>query len=174
MIEKLNEAWLGVQDKLDEQMTIVLDILRTGAYSLPRPVLENEIFEAHLQDVMKKDLLKCCRDIRKGLNITSRADDSCNLFDSVVRNSLGMTFTSPAKRIQLVLNEYVRVSMDYLPYAFFCLTKTSVLAVTQAAENPMTTVRLNAYDGGKFYKKVLYYKKMTRHMMNTYKSLIRK
>ena len=70
MIEKLNEAWLGVQDKLDEQMTIVLDILRTGAYSLPRPVLENEIFEAHLQDVMKKDLLKCCRDIRKGLNIS--------------------------------------------------------------------------------------------------------
>ena len=65
-----------------------------------------------------------------------------------------MTFTSPSKRIQLVLNEYVRVSTDFLPYAFFSLTKTSVLAVTQAAESPMTTVRLNAYDGGKFYKKV--------------------
>lgn len=66
-----------------------------------------------------------------------------------------MTFTAPAKRIQLVLNDYARVSMDYLPYAFFCTTKTSVLAVTHAAEEPVETIRLNAYDGRKFYKKVV-------------------
>ena len=66
MIEKLDDTWLGNQDKLDEHMSLVLDILRTGAYSLPRPVLENETFEIHIQDVMKKDLIKCCRDIRKG------------------------------------------------------------------------------------------------------------
>lgn len=78
-----------------------------------------------------------------------------------------MTFTSPAKRIQLVLNEYVRVSTDFLPYAFFCLTKTSVLAVTQAAENPMSTIRLNCYDGSKFYKKVFLI--MTRHFMTVTK-----
>ena len=49
--------------------------------------------------------------------------------------------------------------MDYLPYAFFCQTKTSVLAVTHASENPVDTIRLNAYDGSKMLKKVISSKK---------------
>lgn len=70
-----------------------------------------------------------------------------------------MTFSPPAKKIQLILNDYNRVSMDYLPYAFFCQTKTSVLAVTHASENPVDTIRLNAYDGSKMLKKVISSKK---------------
>ena len=66
MVEKLDEKWIGDQSKLDAQMSIVVDILRAGAYSLPRPVLENETFAMHFQDVLKKDLIKCCRDIRNG------------------------------------------------------------------------------------------------------------
>ena len=68
-MEKLDEKWIGDQDKLDLQMALVMDVLRMGAYSLPRLVLEDEKFELHLQDVLEKDLAKCCRDIRKGKNI---------------------------------------------------------------------------------------------------------
>lgn len=68
MLEKLDENWIGDHGKLDIQMSLVMDILRMGAYSLPRLVLEDEKLDTHLQDVLKKDLVKCCRDIRKGKN----------------------------------------------------------------------------------------------------------
>ena len=68
----------------------------------------------------------------------------------------GFAYNPPARRVQMVLNDYLRVSMDYLPYAFYSTSKTSIFAVTNAAEAPVVTVRLNAYDGYKFYKKVTY------------------
>lgn len=54
----------------------------------------------------------------------------------------------------MVLNDYMRVSMDYLPYCFYSTSKTSIFAVTHAAETPMDNIRVNAYDGWRFYKKV--------------------
>lgn len=66
----------------------------------------------------------------------------------------GFAYNPPARRVQMVLNDYMRVSSDFLPYAFYSSSKTSVFAVTHAAEAPVTKIRLNAYDGYCFYKKV--------------------
>ena len=44
--------------------------------------------------------------------------------------------------------------MDAQPYAFYCSTKTLGYALTKANTIPMETIRLNATDGHKFYKKV--------------------
>lgn len=44
--------------------------------------------------------------------------------------------------------------MDFKPYAFYSSSKTTVFAVTHAAEVPMANIRVNAYDGSCFYKKV--------------------
>ena len=63
-------------------------------------------------------------------------------------------FAPPARLIHSVLADYVRVSMDHMPYAFFAATKTVSYAVTNVSTAPMSTVRLNAFDGNKFYRKV--------------------
>ena len=42
--------------------------------------------------------------------------------------------------------------MDIHPYHFYANTKTAGFAVTNFADAPMSTIRLNAADGHKFYK----------------------
>lgn len=56
----------------------------------------------------------------------------------------------------MMLNDYVRVAQDFAPYAFYASTRMNCFAVTNAAENPQTTMRLNAENGAKFYKKVCF------------------
>ena len=77
---------------------------------------------------------------------------------------LGLMFKPPALLVQAVLSDYVRVSTDFRPYSFFANTKTTAFTVVNAFEKPMVTVRLNGYDGAKFYKKVSTLKKM--HKIN--------
>ena len=59
----------------------------------------------------------------------------------------------PAKLIMTILADYMRVSMDIHPYQFYANTKTAGFAVTNFADAPLSTIRLNAADGNKFYKK---------------------
>ena len=57
----------------------------------------------------------------------------------------------------MILNDYVRCSMDFMPYSFFNAHRTSAMASTNAAEPPLVKVDLQAYDGTKQYLKVSYY-----------------
>ena len=67
LVERLDASWLGSQKDLDMQMNVVMDILRLGAYSVPGPVLNNEQVDLHVQDVLKKDFIQCCKFIKQGI-----------------------------------------------------------------------------------------------------------
>ena len=47
-------------------MDTVIALLQIGAYSLPQKVLANEKLNIHVQDVLKKDLIRCLNEIRQG------------------------------------------------------------------------------------------------------------
>ena len=146
MVKKLDATWLNELGNLRQQKELLISILRLGAYSLPAAVLQNAQIDLHLQDFLKKDLIRCCKEIRLGNLIYSMR--------IIIITHVGLQFDPPAQGIQMLLNNYVRVSADYLPYAFYSSTKLSAYAVTNAAETPQSTVRLNADNGAKFYKKV--------------------
>ena len=141
----MDDSWIGNDKVLLQQMDIVTQILQLGAYSIPAKVLDSEVFDLYFLDAIKKDLYRCLADIRKG--------NLCNVF-MFFNCWLGLMFAPPARFLLTVMADYMRVSMDAQPYAFYCCTKTLAYAVTNANTAPMETVRLNAPDGCKFYKKV--------------------
>ena len=65
-MERLDASWIGSQKDLDEQQNLVVEILRMGAYSVPGPVISNDLIDTHVQDVLVKDFLLCCRKIKQG------------------------------------------------------------------------------------------------------------
>ena len=124
-----------------------------GAYSVPGPVLSNDLIDTHVQDVLIKDFLLCCRNIKQG-DYNEHISLTTHLKVIIKLELIGFAFNPPARRVQMILNDYMRVSMDFKPYAFYSTSKTSVFAVTHASEVPMANIRVNAYDGWCFYKKV--------------------
>ena len=66
LVEKLDAAWIDDQKSLEEQTEVVLSILRMGAYSMPMKVLGCDIVNVHVQDTLRKDLIKCLGNIRQG------------------------------------------------------------------------------------------------------------
>ena len=68
--------------------------------------------------------------------------------------TLGLVFVPPARQIQIILGDFMRISQDTFPYSFYASTKTAAFAASYASEIPMSTVRVVAKDGSKRYKKV--------------------
>ena len=148
----LDDRWLEDQTKLQVQMDTVLKMLNLGAYSIPAKVLDSKKLKVHMFDVMQKDLIRCLREIRQG-----KQKYTCNNYSQLLlcfNKCLGLTFDPPTRLISIILGDYVRCSMDFLPYSFFALHKTTAMASIGAAETPVFKVNLQAYDGNKTMLKV--------------------
>ena len=85
---------------------------------------------------------------------------------------LGLVFVPPARQIQIILNDFMRVSQDSYPYSFFSTTKTATFAASNVTEAPMSTIRLVGTDGFKRYKKVKLRQKFTSKMTHLFFSSI--
>lgn len=66
LVLELKQAWIGNDRVFKEQLDKVVELLQLGAYALPKLVLSSEVLEMHLLDVLKKELMNCLEDLRKG------------------------------------------------------------------------------------------------------------
>ena len=68
IVAKFQLKWIDDKSCFKEQLDLVIDALRIGAFCLPRQVLESGIIEMHLIDSLQKDLGRCMDALRKGTN----------------------------------------------------------------------------------------------------------
>ena len=68
IIAKFQLKWIDDKSCFKEQLDLVIDALRIGAFCLPRQVLESGIIEMHLIDSLQKDFGRCMDALRKGMD----------------------------------------------------------------------------------------------------------